>query len=353
MQVPVILVSGISADAMAVTTVGLQWDLPRAVVVRHEIDYERSVLLRLISDASGVLEREELDIAHACVSCAIREDIIPTLERLGEHGAWGAIIAHLPVTAEATQVCRVLGMDTDIAPHVRISASVVALEAASIVDDLLGDELVVERDLGASESDERSIAEVACAMVEYADLIMLDGALSKPARELLVALARPNAIAAEDPADVETAALVSGIHNHSESEQWVAPVPLTRAVGAELEDVWVLDFKSHLPFHPDRLNAAIERLGTGQRRSRGCFWLPTRPHQICIWDGAGGQLSIGSAPQVWGKKRPRTHIVITGVGGGRDRVERDFRDCLLTREEVATMGVNWPVAEDGFEPWLG
>ena len=42
---------------MAASTMGLQWDLPDAVVVVHRIDVETQQLHRTISDVTGVLER--------------------------------------------------------------------------------------------------------------------------------------------------------------------------------------------------------------------------------------------------------------------------------------------------------
>ena len=35
----------------------------------------------------------EIDVEHACTSCAIREDIVPTLERLAASGTWETIVA--------------------------------------------------------------------------------------------------------------------------------------------------------------------------------------------------------------------------------------------------------------------
>jgi hypothetical protein len=111
MRTPVIVLTGIDPDAMAATLVGLSWDLPRAVAVRHEIDPERHVLTRTVSDVSGVLEREEIELEHACVSCALREDIVPAMERLGQDGRWASVVACLPVGAEAEKVGTVLATD--------------------------------------------------------------------------------------------------------------------------------------------------------------------------------------------------------------------------------------------------
>ncbi|MBJ7528912.1 MAG: cobalamin biosynthesis protein CobW, partial [Nocardioides sp.] len=114
MRTPVVLVTGVSPDAMDATLVSLQWDLPQAVAVRHHIDVERQLLTRVVSDVTGVLDRAEVDLEHACVSCALREDVVPTIERLARDGREGTVVAHLPVGAEAAQVCHVLTWDAQV-----------------------------------------------------------------------------------------------------------------------------------------------------------------------------------------------------------------------------------------------
>lgn len=87
--------------AVSSASISLLFGLPDTVAVRHGSDPERQVLTRVISDVTGVVEREVVDLADACVSCAIREDIIPTLERIAAAGRWRSIVACLPVAAAA------------------------------------------------------------------------------------------------------------------------------------------------------------------------------------------------------------------------------------------------------------
>lgn len=314
---PVVLVAGVSATPMVSAAIALQWDLPSVVAVQHAIDPAREVLVRTVSDITGLIERVEIDVEHACTSCAIREDIVPTLERLAASGTWETIVAQLPVTAEPMQVCRVVEGMPGVAPHVRIAGVVVALDAATLVDDLVGDDLVAERGLS-----------------------------------LVKALARPGAIVSEGTTGVDPAALARGIHNHPEAEDWVSPVCLTPVAEPAASDVWTLDFRSDRPFHPQRLRERVEVLGGGHRRTRGCFWLPTRPTQVCQWEGAGGMLSIGTFDD-WYDMRPHTRIVVVGTDEGRDTLEAALRSCLLTDDEIEKHGLRWHVSGDGLEPWLG
>lgn len=347
--VPVLVVAGIAAEPMAAATIALQWDLPSVVVVQHTVDPIRETLVRTVSDVNGVVERVEINVEHACTSCAIREDVVPTLERLAISGKWEVIIAQLPVTAEPMQVCRVIEGFPGTAPHVRIASVIVALDAATLVADLVGDALIAERQLPVRADDPRGVAETTSAFVEYADLITLSGEPDGSGRALVEALARPGVAVEDGLSAVSASVLAAGIHSHPATEDFVSPVSLTppaRATG----EVWTLDFRSDRPFHPGRLKGQIADLGGGARRSRGCFWLPSRPHQVCQWDGAGGMLSIGPFDE-W-DQAPFTRIVVVGTDEGRDELANALTACLVTDEELVS-GEPWHVFGDGLEPWLG
>jgi G3E family GTPase len=354
-RVPVVLVSGVHEGAMGSASIVVHLGLADSVSVRHTIDPERQVLTRFVSDVTGVLEREELNLAHACVSCAIREDIVPTLERLAATGRWSSIVACLPIAAEAHQVCRVLAWAPRTAPHVTIAAVVAALDGATVAEDLLGEDLLDERGLATSDDDRRGVAEVASALVEYADVVCLTQDPEPDELALVTALARPRVSVLTDPSVIDADKLVAGVHRHQAVESWVAEV--RRGALPPLPDggVWRLDLCSDRPFHPLRFQDDLAVLGGGPRRSRGCFWLPTRPDVVCVWDGAGGQASVGST-QTWGREEPLTRITVIGLDDdqqGRAEIEAAFQRCLLTDEELATRGRVWEESWDGLEPWLG
>jgi G3E family GTPase len=351
MSVPLVLLTGVDGDAMAHAMIGLQWDAPQAVNVRHHIDVENQVLTRVVSDITGVVERVHIDLEHACVGCAVREDIMPTLERLAGDGRWGSIIAHLPVASGADQICKIL--DTDDAPGavLHVASVLAVVNGPSARADLLGDDLLRDRGLRTSAEDGRGVAEVHAALIEYADAVVVVGDIDETDRHLVSMLLRPGAGNVVDHLALDTAALVAARRPHSAAEAWVTPGQTVPVGLVEAGDAWTLELRSDRPFHPERLMANLEGLGGGARRSRGCFWLPTRHDQVCEWDGAGGQLSVG--PCEHGTTEPHTRLLVTGIDDGRDDLLALFHACLLTDQELAERGTIWESREDGFEPWLG
>ncbi|MCW2816448.1 MAG: hypothetical protein JWN84_3903 [Nocardioides sp.] len=349
MRTPVVLLTGVDPDALATTMVSLQFDLPTAVAVRHHIDVERAVLQRTVSDVTGVLEREEIDLEHACVGCAVREDVLPTLDRLAAEGRWASIVAHLPVGAAAQQVCAAVEGDTRLSRRLRIAAVVAAVAGPTLVEDLVGDDLLVERGLQTSEEDVRGVGEVACALVEGADALAVHGHVEASGLSLLVDLARPDALLAATTAQLDGARLLAGLHDHARTRAWTDPAR-THHLPPVPPCSWRVDLRSDRAFHPARLLESLGRLGGGRHRSRGCFWLPTRPDDVLAWDGAGGQLSVGRS-RPWGRQARHTRIVLHGVGHPPAHLQDAFDDLLLRPDEAAAEA--WSRTTDGFEAWLG
>lgn len=352
MRTPLLVVTGVDPVAMDSTLMSLAWDLPRAVSVRHRIDPHSQVLTRTVSDATGVLEQEQFQLEHACVSCALREDIIPTLQRLARDDRWSAIVSGLPTATEAGQLAHILATDSRLARHLKLSAVLAAVGTSDVVRDLLSDDLLRERDVHTNPGDDRGVGEVACAQIEYADLVVLDGNPGEEATDLVGALARPEVPLVIGADQLDAAALVSHRHQSSLSNAWCSPEFDVDLPALGSSHAWRLDLSSPRPFHPERLLDQIERLGTGPHRSRGSFWLPTRPGDLLEWSGAGGQLSIGSYSP-WGRRTPQTRLIFTGLGQAPTDLLAAFEEMLLTPTEALLDQHSWAVLEDGLEPWLG
>lgn len=353
MRTPLVVVTGVDPSAIDRAMLSLSWDLPRAVAVRHVIDPDSQVLTRTVSHSGGVLEHEEIPLEHACVSCALREDIVPTLDRLARDPRWSSIVAALPTATEATQLANQLATDSRLARHLRLTGIVATLATERLVHDLLSDDALHERGWHTNPWDDRGVGETACAQIEYADLVVLDTEPENEAADLVRALIRPDVPVVAGSDQLEGATLLEQQHRHKRTQAWCSP-----SLGMDLPPLddesraWRLDLSSPRPFHPQRLLDDIELLGTGEHRSRGCFWVPTRPEVALQWSGAGGQLSIGNYAD-WGGRTPTTRLVLTGVGSPPEHLRTAFEQLLLTPEESLLPQRSWDVLEDGLEPWLG
>ena len=346
--VPVLPVTAVDRVVRDVTAAGLLCDLPGAVVLQHDLDAD-GVLHRTVHDLGGVRERERLELDHGCLSCALREDVLPALHRLtaGTERP-SAIVLALPVSAEALPVERGLRLDGGAAA---VAAVVAAVDPAALEWDLFGDDLLDERGLALAEDDRRAVGEALAHQLEFADVVAVggDAPLTRRTTAVLAHLVRRRPDLR--PVDALLPADLVRTRRAADDDRGDPRVP--RHTGAaDAGGVWTLDLHSWRPFHPDRLLDRIEGLGSGRLRGRGRFWLPTRPETVGVWDGAGGQLSLGSLG-TWGAKAADTRLVVTGLGEDPTRVREAFEASLLTDAELSRGLARWAGRDDGFDPWLG
>lgn len=377
---------------------GLLLDAPGVVAVRHDLHPDH--LHRVVQDAGGVVEDVLVPLEHACLSCAVREDAVPTVARLAHDPRWTHVVLALPVSAEPLPAARALAAGAvpgGVLAHTRVATTVALVDLDTAEHDLLGDEVLLDRGLGLTPHDPRSVGEALATQLEQSDLVvtcgegsgstsgfwdgrpsgstsgsgLAAGAASRrgatagdPTASGLVDRLRGAGTRRVDGLHALTAAdLVVGWHSAAVAERRAHPLGASVAAPDPVagDRSWTLALSSPLPFHPQRLLDEIEDLGTGRLRSRGVFHVADRPGLACLWDGAGGQLAVadlGPWGEVCAGTEPQTRIVVVGrcepdgSDGGRRRVREAFERALCTPAEAAD-GVEWLWGADFLAPWLG
>ncbi|WP_162450914.1 GTP-binding protein [Phytoactinopolyspora mesophila] len=345
---PITVVSTADPVLRDSTTLAIVLDAPAAVALSYTMGSE--AIRRTISDISGVLEDEEVRLEHICLNCALREDVIPTLQRLAALERWSAATLALPVGAEPQPVAEAIAA---AGTQLRIASVVTVADLTTLEDDLLGDDLLADRGYELAPGDDRAVAEALAHQIEYADVIITPDRNAR-GHDLLDHIRSRESQHWSGLHGINGTWLFGQHHDPMRSALRNDPRNIEPALVASEPGgpTWTLDLHSSRPFHPARLMASIERLASGRIRSRGRFWLPTRPDALCIWDGAGGQLAIGDGG-TWVGTKPSTRLVITGTGNERSRLRNAFTDILLTPAEMSSGLSRWAGIDDGFDPWLG
>lgn len=380
-----LVLTGLSADGVEQVIGRFRALDPDLAVLHHDLTAIADGVVRRRLRLGDRDEITAIELAHGCVSCTLREDLLPVLRELARPGGPARIVLHLDSVLEPEQVCFALrhlvidGATLNRVTDLRGVVTVVDLD--TWFDDATGEDALADRGYAALPDDERTLAQVAVAQAEFADVIVRTG--SAQAWDL----ARTDAVLARlAPAahrvridDCDSAILLDDLPaaaRRGMPDDVHAPLlrgepPLDPDCGIRM-----LLFSARRPFHPDRLHSAMDVLLDGVVRTRGRVWLATRPDAVLWLESAGGGLQIGhtgewlagqdaAAWEAAGAERaamaalcwdPRfgdraQDLVVLTHAADPDEIDACLREALLTDAELAAGEQAWAGLHDPFGCW--
>lgn len=373
MRTPVIVVAG-QGPTGYVTEELLKG--PGTVLVEHQFD-GHVVRRRTVTAPHGIVNETEtaLELAHGCVSCTVRGDLLVYLRLLHRRDDVHRIVVHLEPWMEPEPICWAINhvrvhvgpgyIDGPAARDVAIAGVVTCVEAADWLTDALGDDEL---------PDGRTVAQVAVGQAEFADVLVVTHA-----EPVLLAVCRrlaPRAQLVTEPDMIEgalrtlrpDARLGRADEPHG---PLLAGQPSLNTEGP----VQIVEFNARRPFHPERLHDAIDHLLDGVIRTRGRMWLANRADHVMWLESAGGGLRVSNAGRwvaamtvseaayldlerraladlMWDNDFGDRHTAMTILvcGARPDDVTAALNGALLTDEEFAARDA-WSGYPDPFGDW--
>ncbi|SIR76026.1 ribosome hibernation factor-recruiting GTPase MRF [Williamsia sterculiae] len=320
-RTPVILVAGLDLQAVARAASALL--VPGSVVVHHDLrggapgpDDPIVRTARTVGvDGMPVVHTEAVHLDHACVSCALREDLLPLLRALHRRDGVDRIVLHLDPLIEPEPLVWAIDnvvvagapgyIDGPAGRDVRIEATVGCVDIGSWLDAAGGDVTLAESGHSTVE-DERTLAQLAVGAVGFADALVVggrndDGWSSARTFAVLARLAPNVPVLMELPHRPLTPLVMAGHLAAIPSDARRGRIdgahdPLLCGRPPLEEDcgVQIVEFESARPFHPERLHDALDVLLDGVIASRGRLWLATQPDEALWLESAGGGLRVAT-----------------------------------------------------------
>lgn len=315
---------------------------PGLVVVVHDIDdlWRDGTVRRRVLDDSGVLEDERVHLEHGCVSCTLREDVLPALVRVAQVGRWQQVVLALPVPVTADGVLAALEhTGPAVSEHVRLDGVTTLVDAVLLREQVSGDDPLSERGLAAAETDERSMADLVVEQVDSADVLavlQLERVTADVARTVDTLLAHLAPLArrvALGPDGAGCEAVVGAGRGGLAAQDRARLGLLAHELLPAGNGVATLVWRSDRPLHAARLHDALEEVVVPVQRSRGHVQLANRPTQVLAWESAGTNLSLGVLEQVH-RGTPCCELVLTGLGLDVDALQQELDGCVATDSEL-------------------
>ncbi|MFF2775523.1 CobW family GTP-binding protein [Streptomyces sp. NPDC058052] len=374
-RLPVVIVAGLHADARTQVVDRLLATVPGSVALHHDLaDAPGGTVVRSVRDASGTLSRGVTPLVDDCACCALREDLVPELERLADGGPTRLAVVELWDSVEPKAMAEVIAAHGD---RLVLTGVITAVDPALVLPCLANGDDLAEAGLAAAATDRRTVSDTWARQLEYAPVLaVVDSDAADDEDHALLAQLHPTAhrVPAGSP-ELARAALAGFDVEAAAAAQHPACALLPQE--ADESGVATLVWHRTRPFHPERLYRALEDLCCAAARSRGRLWLADRPDTLLTWDAAGGALRVENAGP-WLASLPGAawelvppvrraaaavdwhpehgdrcqHLVFTSPGLDREGLERILDSCLLTDAEYASGPETWQGLSAAFDSLL-
>ncbi|MFD7292220.1 CobW family GTP-binding protein [Streptomyces sp. NPDC059897] len=375
-RLPVVIVGGLHSEARREVVRGLLDAVPSSVALHHDLATAKSgTVTRTIRDASGELGRGEAPLVNDCACCALREDLVPELERLASDGLTRLAVVELWDSVEPQAMADVVAAHGD--PALQLTGVITAVDPALVLPYLGNGDDLAEAGLAAAASDQRTVADTWARQLEYASVIAVTESPEADEEDRAL-LAQLHPTGRQVPArSTELARLALAGFDVEAARTAQHPASARLPQEAEEAGVGTLVWRRHRPFHPQRLFDALEDLCCAAARSRGRFWLADRPDTLLSWDAAGGALGVDdcgpwlhSLPDAaWELVPPERraaaamdwhpehgdrcqHLVFTSPALDREGLAALLDSCLLTDDEYRAGPAGWSRLPAAFDPLL-
>ncbi|WP_079670674.1 GTP-binding protein, partial [Mycobacteroides abscessus] len=250
---------------------------------------------------------------------------------------------------------------TSLGQVARLDTMVTVVDASTFLPELARGESLADREMAAADGDGRSIADLLTDQVEFADVLILNKVDLVNERtlgmvETLLRRLNPTATIVRSTGGVVDLDLVlqTGLFDPDLAAQtpgWDEEIADGHTPETEEYGISSMTFRSDRPFHPQRLNTALENM-QGLLRSKGFCWIASRDDIAAIWSQAGPNLTIEPA-QFWRSTEiaPGQEIVFIGVRLDRPRVQHLLESAVLTDDELAGGPELWRSFTDPLPAW--
>ncbi len=354
---------------------------------------------KLVANGAKLSRTDEklVEMSNGCICCTLREDLMIEVEKLAKMNKFDYLLIESTGISEPIPVAQTFSFATgdelyDLTQISQLDTMVTVVDAFNFFKDFGSADTILERNMTDDQEDDRSIVNLLTDQVEFANVIILNksdlvtgdqlGLLEKTLNKL-----NPTAKIIRtthskiDPREI----LNTGMFDYEIAEQsagWQKELELAQkgiAHSPETEEYGISSFvyQNAKPFHPKRFLDYVSRdFPTTIIRSKGIFWIASRPDKAILWSQAGGSLKAETYGRWWAgvpmKQRAMSpayienqqiiqdkwdrkwgdrmnELVFIGQDMDKAKITEDLDKCLLTDYEIIGMDSgngfhdDWPI----------
>jgi G3E family GTPase len=336
-------------------------------------------------------EEKLVEMSNGCICCTLREDLLLEVGKLAKDGRFDYLVIESTGISEPLPVAETFTFaDEDgisLSDVATLDTMVTVVDAVNFLKDY--DEAQYLQDTGESlgDEDERSVTDLLVDQVEFADVILISKTdLVEPdtIERLSAILKVLNTHAKIIPITSGNVnideVLNTGLFNFQRAEQapgWLKEMRGEHVPETEEYGIGSFNYLARRPFNPEKFYQFLHNTEQFGKliRSKGYFWLASRPQFCGQWSQAGGIARYGFAGMFW-KSIPkdnwpkdeesldeikkqwvepfgdmRQELVFIGQKLDKQAMTNALDQCLLSEEELSQGKSYWATLSDPFPEW--
>ena len=350
-----------------------------SAIVQNEVSLNRS-------------EEKLVEMSNGCICCTLREDLLLEVTKLAQEKRFDYLVIESTGISEPLPVAETFTFadenGTSLSDVADLDTMVTVVDAVNFLKDY--DEAMYLTDKGESlgEEDERSVADLLVDQIEFADVILISKTDLVSSEEV----SRLNAIIKTLNTDAKVIPISNGevdvnevlntgkfdFEKAQQSPGWLKEMRGEHIPETEEYGISSFSYEARRPFHPAKFHSFLHNTNQFGKliRSKGFFWLASRPQYAGQWSQAGGIARHGFAGLFW-KAVPkkdwpteevyldsikkswvepfgdmRQELVFIGQNLDKNKIIAALNNCLLKEEEVLRGRDYWLELEDPFPKWI-
>jgi G3E family GTPase len=330
-----------------------------------------------------------VEMSNGCICCTLREDLLLEVRKLARERRFDQLVIESTGISEPLPVAETFTFSDEdgasLSDVARLDTMVTVVDAFNFLKDYGSQDSLEQRGESMGEEDERTVVDLLVEQVEFCDVLVVNklDLVTQQQRERLQAILRrlnPRAriVGAEFGRVPLDQVLGTGLFDFEQASQapgWLQELRGEHVPETEQYGIASFAWRARRPLHPQRFFALINTEWPGVVRSKGFFWLASRPAQAGSWSQAGGVCRHGLAGKWWAavprERWPqdaesmqlildqwddnvgdaRQELVLIGMDMDIPALRARLDACLLDAAEMAQGPAGWARMADPFPLW--
>ena len=332
-----------------------------------------------------------VEMSNGCICCTLREDLLVEVGKLAKDGRFDYLVIESTGISEPLPVAETFTFADEngvsLGDIATLDTMVTVVDAVNFLNDYEQSNDLQDTGESLGEDDERSVADLLVDQVEFADVILIsktdlitNDELNKLTAILNTLNTQANIIPISNGHININEVLNTGLFNFERAQQapgWLKEMRGEHIPETEEYGISSFNYTARRPFDPEKFYNFLhstEQFGK-LIRSKGYFWLATRPLFCAQWSQAGGIAHYGFAgmffkaiPQKDWPTEPelladinnkwvepfgdmRQELVFIGQSLNKQAMIKALDDCLLPEDAVLKGKDFWRTYNDPFPIW--